>query len=205
MNARTVLIGTGVLLVAVAALLIGMQLYSGGQNFQGSAIEPSPPAFNFELQRTNGNSFRLDEERGKVVLIFFGYANCPDVCPTTLADYKKIHENLGDQAADVDFVFITVDPERDSPEAIAQFVTAFNSDFIGLSGNGEELQPVWDGYFVARQKQESDSEAGYLMAHTPRVYVVDKAGFLRLTFPFGLDADAMTSDVRRLLAEEPSS
>jgi protein SCO1/2 len=201
MNARTVLIGLGVLLVGVAVLLVGMQLYAGGQSFQGSVIEPSPPAFDFELQRASGEAFRLSDEQGKVVLLFFGYANCPDFCPTTLSDFKKVHENLGEEAAGVDFVFVTIDPERDSPELIDQFVTSFDPDFIGLSGSEEELQPVWDGYFVVREKQETDSETGYLMAHSTRVYVIDQVGRLRLTFPYGLGSDAMTSDVRRLLAE----
>ena len=203
MTSRTILITVGILLVGVAALLVGMQLYAGGESFQGSAIEPSPPAHEFSLERATGETYSLSERQGQVVLIFFGYANCPDFCPTTLSDFKRVHENLGEEADGVDFVFITIDPERDSPERIEEFVTSFNPDFGGLAGSEEELQPIWDGYFVVREKQEGDSEAGYLMAHSTRVYVIDKLGRLRLTFPYGLGADAMTSDVRRLLAETP--
>ena len=114
---------------------------------------------------------------------------------------RNVHSELGDKASEVDFVFVTVDPERDSKQAIERYVSSFNEDFIGLSGEIEELQTVWDGYWIFREKQESDSAAGYLMAHTSRVYAIDKAGKLRLTFPFGVSAASMLDDVERLLAE----
>lgn len=189
------------LFVGVVLFLVAYLAYARVGNFQGSLIEPPVAAQDFELRKASGEAFRLSDARGKVVLIFFGYANCPDFCPSTLAEYKKIHENLGDEAENVEFVFITIDPERDTPEQIETFVSSFNPSFIGLSGSEEALQPVWDAYFVFREKQEGASEAGYLMAHTTRVYAVDKAGNLRLTYPFGMTAAEMTSDVRRLLAE----
>ncbi len=118
-----------------------------------------------------------------------------------MAEYKKIHSNLGERAEDVEFVFVTIDPDRDDPETIERYVQAFHPSFVGLSGSVDELQPVWDAYWIFREKQEVESEAGYLMAHTTRIYVIDKEGRLRLTFPFGLGAGAMTSDVGRLIAE----
>lgn len=201
MKAKTLLITSWLLLLGIVALFFGVRYYQARQSFQGSLIEPSPQAVDFELQKADGGSFRMSAQKGRVVLIFFGYANCPDFCPATMAEYKKIHANLGEQAEQVDFVFITIDPERDRPEQIENYVRAFNSSFIGLSGSIEELQPVWDGYWVVREKQEVDSETGYLMAHSTRIYVIDKQGKLRLTFPFGLTAGSMTSDVKRLLAE----
>jgi len=201
MKPKTLLITSWLLLLGIVALLFGVRYYQSRQSFQGSLIEPSPQAVDFELKKVDGGSFSMSAQKGRVVLIFFGYANCPDFCPTTMAEYKKIHANLDDQAEQVDFVFVTIDPERDSPEQIENYVTSFHSSFIGLSGSIEELQPVWDGYWVFREKQEVDSEAGYLMAHTTRIYVIDKQGNLRLTFPFGLTAGSMTGDVKRLLAE----
>jgi len=201
MNLRTLLITIGVLLVGIAALLVGIQIYEGGQPFNGSLIDPSPPAFDFTLTDSNGDPYHLADRNGQVVLLFFGYANCPDVCPTTLAEFRNVHAELEDRASDVDFVFITIDPERDSKEDIERYVHAFSDDFIGLSGEMDELQPVWDGYWVYREKQESDSEAGYIMAHSSRVYAIDKTGHLRLTFPFGMTASSMISDVERLLDE----
>lgn len=201
MKLRSLLIISGLLLVGIAALFLGVQIYESGRSFNGSLIEPSPPAIDFELQSFNGESFRLSEQKGRIVLLFFGYANCPDFCPTTLTEYKNIHENLGEKASSVDFVFISIDPERDTPEQIEKYVRTFHPSFIGLSGSVEELQPVWDAYWVYREKQDVDSEAGYLMAHTTRIYLIDKQGHLRLTFPFGLSAGSMASDVSRLLAE----
>ena len=201
MNIRTILITVGAILIGVAAILIGKQVYESRLPFQGSLIEPSPPAIDFSLERANGNTYHLAERKGQVVLIFFGYANCPDVCPSTLADFKTIHRELEDDAEKVDFVFITIDPERDTQENIERYVSAFNSDFIGLSGGLEQLKAIWDGYWVFREKQETETEAGYLMAHTSRVYAIDKFGKLRLTYPFGVSAASMQSDVERLLAE----
>jgi protein SCO1/2 len=202
MNLRKFLIGTGLVMVGIAALLLGVQTYERSQSFRGSLIEPSPPAWPIDLELADGTLFSLDDQKGKVILLFFGYANCPDFCPTTLAEFKQIYDDLGpEQVGQVEFVFITIDPERDTPQAIADFVNGFDPDFIGLSGSEEELQPIWDGYFVYREKQNVGSEAGYLMAHTTRVYVVDKQGRLRLTFPYGMAAEDMTRDIRRLLEE----
>ncbi len=187
--------------MGIAALLIGIQIYENNLPFQGSLIEPSPPAVDFSLTEADGQIYQLSEREGQVVLIFFGYANCPDICPTTLADFRKMYDELEEDVEKVDFVFITIDPERDTAEEIERYVSAFNSDFVALSGSEEDLQQVWDAYWVFREKQESDSEAGYLMAHTSRIYLVDKAGNLRLTFPFGLSATAMLRDVERLIAE----
>ncbi len=189
----------GLILVLVSVLLVSCNT---AYTYQGSLIDPPVEAADFTLTEQDGSGFTLSEQQGKVVLIFFGYANCPDVCPTTLADFKRVHEALGDQADDVKFVFITVDPERDTPEIIANYVSAFNTDFVGLSGTEAELQPVWDAYYVVRNKIESDSALGYLMEHSARVMVIDRQGNLRMTFPFGMAPEAITEDVQHLLAEE---
>ena len=201
MKPKTLLITSWLLLLGILLLFFGFRYYRSIQSFQGSLIEPSPQAVDFELERVDGGSFHMAAQKGRVVLLFFGYANCPDFCPTTMAEFKKIHTNLGAEAEQVDFVFVTIDPERDSSEQIESYVSAFHPSFVGLSGTVEELQAVWDGYWVFRQIEETDSEAGYLVAHTTRIYVIDKEGNLRLTFPFGLASNSMTSDVRRLLAE----
>jgi protein SCO1/2 len=187
------------ILAVFAAAILGACTPAG---LRGSAIEPATAAVDFELSDTTGTAFKLSDHKGDVVLLFFGYANCPDFCPTTLAEYKNIHEQLGESAAEVRFVFVTVDPDRDSPEAIDQFVHAFNPSFIGLTGTEEQLQFVWENYFVGRIPQVvEDSEMGYLVSHATRIYVVDKAGNLRLTFPFGMPVADMTHDINLLLAE----
>jgi protein SCO1/2 len=203
MNKRTLLIASGIFFVSVAAVLLGAQIYANNNTFRGSLIEPAPPAHAFALQQANGDTYRLADQRGRVVLLFFGYANCPDFCPATLAEFRRAYEDLAEDGlqTEIDFVFITIDPERDDPESIEAFVSSFNPNFVGLSGSEEELQPIWDGYFVFREKQEVGSEAGYLMAHSTRVYAIDKDGNLRLTFPFGQTGEDMSHDVRMLLQE----
>ncbi len=201
-NLRTLLLVGGGLLVLAAIVLLSMQILASSQAFRGSEIEPSPAAFDFEIQRADGSTYHLGAEQGKVVLIYFGYTNCPDYCPATLAKYQNIYQRLGDDAANVDFVFITADPQRDTPQVVADYVERVNSAFIGLSGSEDQLRPIWQAYFVGQQIVPLEGSAlGYSVDHSTRVYVIDKHGNLRLTFPFEMDADDMAHDVSLLLAE----
>ena len=193
------LVGGG--LLGFLAVLVGVNLVQSPYQYQGSVIDPPIPAAEFGLQTADGQYFRLMDQRGKVVLLFFGYTGCPDVCPTTLSEYKQIYQDLGEQARDVAFVFVTVDPDRDTPEKIAEYVGRFHPDFVGLSGTEEQLQPVWEGYFVSRIVEPHDPGEHYLVDHTARIYGIDKNGNLRLTFPFGLGPEVVAEDVRGLLAE----
>lgn len=188
---------------AILALVVIGVIYSLSKPyaFHGSVLEPLLPAPEIRLTDFNGQPFSLDDQRGKVVLVFFGYTSCPDVCPTTLAEFRKVFAELGPQAEQVRVVFITVDPERDTPDKIAAYVTIFHPAFFGLSGSSEELEMVYKAYGVFREKQETGSAAGYLVSHTATVYVIDKQGNLRLTFPYGLGWEAMFEDVRYLLKE----
>jgi len=202
-DARILLIAAGTLLVGLSVFLLGWQAFADQQVFYGSAIgTPAPPAMEFELQRPDGASFRLEDQRGKVVLIFFGYTNCQDVCPATLGKYQQIAAGLGEDASEVAFVFITVDPDRDTSEAIGAYMNHFNPDFVGLSGPLEELQRVWVGYGAGTPvHEEVDGEIGYEVSHSTRVWVIDKQGNLRITFPFEMSASDMAHDVLLLLAE----
>ena len=202
-DARILLIAAGTLLVGLSVFLLGWQAFADQQVFYGSAIgTPAPPAMEFELQRPDGASFRLEDQRGKVVLIFFGYTNCQDVCPATLGKYQQIAAGLGEDTSEVAFVFITVDPDRDTSEAIGAYMNHFNPDFVGLTGPLEELQRVWVGYGAGTPvHEEVDGEIGYEVSHSTRVWVIDKQGNLRITFPFEMTASDMAHDVDLLLAE----
>ncbi len=177
------------------------QALSQPPSFRGALLEPLLPAPPLQLQTSTGEPFDLQDYRGKVVLIFFGYTSCPDVCPTTLAEMRLLQANLGADAADLQVVFITVDPQRDTPERLTTYVQRFSPQFLALTGAEEALQTVWDDYGIFREIQEVDSAAGYLVAHTARVYAVDKAGNLRLTFAFGTSAEDIQHDVQILLQE----
>lgn len=187
----------GLALVLVAWLGLGIGDYS----YQGSLIDPPVPAIDFTLTDQYGEPFRLSEQKGNVVLIFFGYTHCPDVCPITLSEFRLIKRELGENASRVRFVFVTVDPERDTREAIRSYLKNFDSEIIGLTGTQEQLKQVWSDYWVYAEKQETGSAAGYLVDHTARVYAIDTEGNLLLTYPFGMEIEKLISDVEYLLQE----
>jgi protein SCO1/2 len=169
--------------------------------YQGVLIDPPARAADFEMPDQHGVPFRLSEQRGKVVLIFFGYTNCPDVCPVTLSEYKRVKEQLGDKADQVRFVFISVDPERDSAERLKVYINNFDPDFIGLTGDQAELEQIMVDYGVYAERVDVGSAAGYLVDHTARTYAIDKNGNWRLNYPFGMETDKVYEDILHLLEE----
>ncbi len=181
------------------AIAVGINYIAKPYAYQGSLIDPPSPAVDFSLGSGDGSTFQLKEQRGNVVLLFFGYTHCPDVCPTTLYDFKQIKARLGKLSEKVQFVFVTVDPKRDTITHLHDYVTAFDPAFIALGGDFIELETVWSAYGVYREEKNFGSAGGYLVNHTARVYVIDLEGKLRLTFPFGMAPEAMTKDVMQLL------
>jgi protein SCO1/2 len=187
------------LVVAVLALW-GLAACTSSPSFRGTVLDPPKPVQDFTLTDQNGGNFRLGDQQGNVVLLFFGYTFCPDVCPTTLGTWKRVHETLGAEAQDVRFVFVTVDPERDTPERLKQHLEAFGSDFIGLTGSPEELQPVYQAFGVYFEKDvETESAAGYLVNHTASAFVVDPEGRWRLKHSFGTSVEDIVHDIKQLL------
>jgi protein SCO1/2 len=183
--------------VVLAALLLTA---CGSPSFRGSVLDKPVTVPDFVLTDQDGGTFRLSDQQGKVVLLFFGYTSCPDVCPTTLATWRKVHEALGDDAEHVRFVFVTVDPERDTPERLGMHVRAFNPDFFGLTGAEEELQPVYGFFDIVFEKDTSSGSAlGYLINHTATTFVVDPEGQWRLRETFGTEIEDIVHDIRQLL------
>ncbi|MDD2694806.1 MAG: SCO family protein [Anaerolineales bacterium] len=188
--------------IVLAALLAGYTLGERPYRFRGSLIDPPAPAADFELLDQNEQPWRLSAQRGKIVLLFFGYTYCPDVCPITLTEFKRIGEALGEQAGEVRFVFITIDPQRDTPARLGAHLGRFDPGIIGLTGEPAALQAVWGAYGVYQKSQERGSAGGYLVDHTSRVYLIDASGNWRLTYPFEIGAEAITADIRHLLRSE---
>ncbi len=196
---RIWLFGTSLITGLTLVLLGAWWLLDRNYQYQGVVIDPPAQAADFTLTDQHGQPFRLSEQRGKVVLIYFGYTNCPDVCPITLSDYKRIKAGLGKQAGQVQFVFITVDPERDTVSRLNTYLVNFDPGFIGLTGDRATLEPVWKAYGVYQQKQDVGSQAGYLVDHTSRIYAIDPQGNWRVNYPFGMETDKIVNDVRHLL------
>lgn len=202
MDRKTLLVGLMVFLV-IGLVAAGVVLFSGPDTFRGTTYaEPYPVAPEFALARANGDSFRLSEARGKVVALFFGYTSCPDICPTTMAELNQALDSLGSQADRVQVLFVTVDPQRDTPERVQEYVDHFNADFIGLSGAEPELAKVWSEYGVFRQIVDGTSAAGYLVDHTARVTLIDPQGNLRVSLPFDAPVADVVHDLDLLLKQK---
>ncbi len=163
--------------------------------------EPFPTAPDFSLTDADGSIQRLSDYRGRIILLFFGYMYCPDVCPATLAELKLAVEQLKGDADQVQVIFISVDPQRDTSEAVQGYVERFNPSFLGLSGAQDELEPVWDGYGVFREVVDGTSPTNYIINHTARVTLIDQEGNMRLTYGFQTPPDDIAHDIRILLRE----
>ncbi len=192
----------GGIIALVVLVIAGAEGFARNYAFRGSLIDPPFSAPDITLNDQNGQPFRLSDQRGRIVLIFFGYTHCPDICPTTLAQFKQARTQLGSQADQVRFVFITVDPQRDTAERMKTYLAALDPTIIGLSGSEADLTPVWSHYGVYRQKQAGPTPDDYSMDHSTQVYLVDKQGNLRLTYAYGTPTDNMVQDIRYLLAHK---
>ncbi len=171
----------------------------GPPEFHGLVIQSPPPLSNFSLTATNGEEMSLLDFRGKLVVLYFGYTFCPDVCPATMVELKRMMEELGRDAQDVQVIMISVDPERDTPEKLGAYVTQFNPSFIGMTGTEDDLLGVTTQLGIFYQKHEGTPATGYLIDHTATVSVLDEDGRLRLVFPFGTTGEDMAADLRHLL------
>ena len=202
MERKTLLVGL-ILFLIIGVVAAGVFFFSQPANFRGTTYgEPYPVAPEIELTRANGSDFRLSEARGEVVALFFGYTSCPDICPTTMGELNQALEKLGDRSDQVQVLFVTVDPERDTPQRVQQYVNHFNTDFIGLSGSEPELAAVWNEYGVFREIVDGTSAAGYLVNHTARVTLIDQQGNLRVSFGFDTPVEDVVHDLDLLLKEQ---
>ncbi len=169
--------------------------------YQGVLIDPPAQAPDFSLVDQHGNPFTLSEQRGSLVLIFFGYTHCPDVCPVTLSEFKQIKSRLGSKSEQVRYVFITVDPERDTQDRMKLYIDNFDPEFIALTADPQTLQAVWEAYGVYQERQDTGSAAGYLVDHSTRTYAIDGQGRWRLNYPFGMEVEKIYQDIVHLLRE----
>jgi protein SCO1/2 len=189
-----------VLGVAAVVLMVGAAfLFLRPYQYHGAVLQSPKPAADFTLTAAGDESVSLSDYRGKLVVLYFGYTFCPDVCPTTLAEVTKAVQKLGKKAEDVQVVMITVDPERDTPELLAEYMAYFNPGFVGLSGTPEQIAAAATPFGVFYQKHEGTPATGYLVDHTATVSVLDRQGRVKLLWPFGTEGDAMAADLAQLL------
>lgn len=186
-----------ILVVVAAGWLIGGALRPYA--FHGTLFQSPTPAANFTLTGHNGQSVSLSDYRGKVVMLYFGYTTCPDVCPTTLAELHSAIQLLGERGKDVQVMMITVDPERDTIPVLAEYMPHFDANFLGLTGTPEQIAEIATYYGVAYERSTEESALGYLVNHTATVATLDRQGYVRVIFPFNTPASDIAADVAYLL------
>lgn len=168
--------------------------------FTATDITGAGFARDFKLVDHNGQPRTLADFRGKLVALFFGYTHCPDVCPTTLSDFATALKSMGPDANKVQVLFVTLDPARDTPALLKQFVPAFNPGFLGLIPTPEQLKLITMEYKVVYQKTTGGEKGEYLIDHSAGTYVYDAQGRLRLLMPYGSSATVIARDLKSLLA-----
>ncbi len=189
-------------LFAVVSTACGEDVYE----FAGAVSYPPPDVQDFILTDQNGDDFQMSTDSNEVAIVFFGYTICPDVCPTTLADMIKAKRSLGTDADRVSFIWVTVDPERDTPRVLGQRIEVFDPEFVGLSGTRESLEKVWEDFGIVVERDDSQgSAAGYLVSHTANTYLVDRDMKNRVVFPFGTASDLIAADIAAILKEQKES
>jgi protein SCO1/2 len=193
------------LLLRCAGALLALALSGCGMPqpaFKNTDITGTDCCRDFRLTDHNGNTRTLSDFRGKAVVIFFGYTQCPDVCPTTLAELKSALAALGPDAKRVQVLFVTLDPERDTRELLGNYVPAFDPGFLGLYGDLETTALTAKEFRVFYQKHPGPTAGSYTLDHTAGSYVFDTRGRVRLFVRYGGDGGAnLVSDLRALLDE----
>ncbi len=171
----------------------------------GAVFDPPRVLQEFNLASTEGDTFQLSDQRGDVILLYFGYRSCPDFCPATFSDMRRVYQELGDLSERVKVVFVTVDPERDTLDLVTQYTHAFNEDFIGLRGEDDALQAVLDQFgAVAEKRLVGESALSYLMDHTASVFLIAPDGRLLSQYLYGTDYLDIVHDVRLILNATPT-
>lgn len=190
----------GILLI-VAVVFGAYQAFFAAPSFNGAVIDPPSAAPEFILDSDQGQ-VKLADFQGKYVLLYFGYSYCPDVCPSTLSDMKRVVTRLDPQAERVQGIYISVDPRRDTPGRMGEFSRFYHPSFIGLSGTTEAIATTAADYGIVYRYNDAESTSNYTVDHTSRITVIDPQGRIRLYWEHGTTSDQMIDDLRQLMRED---
>jgi protein SCO1 len=179
--------------------LLAANVASSEPALKAGVFSPPRQAPEFSLHGSDGRELTMSRYRGKVVVLGFGFTSCPDVCPTTLATLAQTRRKLGQEAADVQIVYITVDPERDSVERMKKYLGTFDPTFVGGTGSAGQLSAVRTQYGILAQKKVYG--ANYSVAHSSYTLLIDRGGNIRALMPYGHGPDDYVHDLRILLQE----
>lgn len=187
--------------IIIAIIFIGQCFILSGCGEKDERLrdyERLNPERDFTLKDQNRNIFRLKDHRGKVVLLFFGYISCPDVCPTTLSKLTRVYSLLGDKRQKVLTAFVSVDPERDTPEKIKEYLEYFNVNAVGLTGTETEIDEVVLAYKIYYEKVNTTSALGYMINHTDYLFLIDHNGKVRYLFRPEDKAEKIVSVIKKV-------
>lgn len=182
--------------LAVPILATGLAGCQRSPTFHATDISQATYGKDFELRAPDGRVRHLSDFKGKVVMLIFGFTQCPDICPTALGRAATAKALLGPRASQLQVLFVTVDPERDAPELLRQFTTAFHPDFLGLHGTIDQVDAVAKEFKVFYERVPTGSS--YTMDHSTVSYLFDTRGNMRLAVSHGLSAEALAQDIESL-------
>ncbi len=191
-------------------LLIGILLLAACNHSQGGNVDDSATFIGTDITGADfpkplkltdhqGQMRTMSDFAGKAVILFFGFTHCPDVCPTTMLDLKKAMKLLGEQANEVQVLFVTVDPRRDTQEVLAQFVPSFDERFIGLRGSLQETAETLGNFKIYYQEVPGKDGSSYTIDHSAGMYAFDKEGNVRLYLSYGQKPEDIANDIKQLL------
>lgn len=187
-------------LMALLMLVLAACKPAGEQNrFSATDVSGADFAQALSLTDHTGKPRTLADFKGKAVAIFFGYTHCPDVCPTTMADMKQTMKLLGARSDEVQVLFVTLDPERDTQAVLAQYVPSFDKRFIGLYGTKDEIAKATADFKIFASKVENSGKSGYTIDHSAGLYLYDKTGKIRLYVAYGEKPAVIAADIEKLL------
>jgi protein SCO1/2 len=201
--------GVAIILGLIIGLLLGLltiklirgDLSLGSPEFRGVEMPTPIPIADFTLTAHNGQEVSLSDFRDKITLLYFGYTYCPDICPGTLAELARAMDALDSKDREgVQVIMVTVDPTRDSPEVLADYLAHFNPSFLGLTGSEDEIATAAEAVGIFYETQVGTIDSGYLVDHTASIFLVDRDGNLKLIFKFGTSAEDIAVDLERLAA-----
>lgn len=197
----------GILAGIAAIVVFGLLLSIAPEFVRGPAPTPTPGGVvagayrdvpDVTLINQDNQAMKLSALKGKPTLLSFGYTHCPDVCPMTMSDFRRVKRDLGDLGDKANFVFVSVDPARDTPDVIKRYVQAFDPKFIGLTGDDATLQKLTyalDGLYEKQKPNEGDPNS-YVMAHTSFIYLFDENGKWKMKYPFATPVDVLVADLK---------
>lgn len=186
-------------MVVLVGFLAACNAATESSKFSATDISGADFAQTLNLTDHTGKPRSLSDFKGKAIALFFGYTHCPDVCPTTMADLKQTMKLLGSRADELQVLFVTLDPERDTQQILAQYVPSFDKRFIGLYGNTEATEKAIRNFKIFAAKVESTGRSGYTIDHSAGIYIFDKAGKIRLYVDYGAKPESIAADIKKLI------